>query len=209
MADYKPTRMELIKIKQKIVLANKGHQLLKKKRDALIMEFFRIIKKARDIRERLNAKVREGYIALKPVYLFYSPTEIKNLLSSVKRDHTLRVKTRNIMGIKIPELEGSLDKRDYLHRGYSVIMTNARVDKAADVFEEVMDLVIEVAATETAIKRILAEIEKTKRRVNSLEYIMIPELDKAKHSISFKLDELERDSFVSLKVIKRRLEKQA
>ena len=89
-----------------------------------------------------------------------------------------------------------------------MLTASAKIDLAVEQFEHVLKLVIELAETETAIKRLILEIEKTKRRVNALEYVLIPKLEEQKRMISFRLDEMERDSFVSLKVIKRRLQKE-
>lgn len=113
------------------------------------------------------------------------------------------------MGVKIPSLEASEPKKPLLGRGYSIVGTSAKIDEVADSFEHVLDLVFKLSETENAIRRLILEIEKTKRRVNSLEFVMIPRLEEQAKLISFRLEEMERDSFVMLKTIKRKLEKNA
>ncbi len=203
--DVNPTRMELIKTKERIKLANKGHKLLKQKRDALIMEFFKLLKKARDMRGVLNKKITEAYKALTYARLYHSSAEIQKLALDVRRDISLEVDVKNVMGVKIPDMEVSLPPTP----PYSFVSTSAKLDDAIKKFSEILELSLELAQTETALRRLIAEIEKTKRRVNALEYIVLPELNETKKMISLRLDEMERDSFVSLKAIKRKLEKEA
>ncbi len=201
--------MELLKIKDRITLARKGHKLLKQKRDALILEFFKILKKSKDIRTGLNAKMKNAYMSLAVAKSYHSTFEIEALsLASAKR-MDVDVQVKNVMGVKIPELAVDIERRQYPHKGYSVIGTSSMLEKCVEEYEGALDMALQLAETEIAIKRLIVEIEKTKRRVNSLEFIMMPRLEEQKKMISFKLDELERDGFVSLKVIKRKLEREA
>jgi len=117
----------------------------------------------------------------------------------------VKVDVRNIMGVKIPSLEASQAEKPLLSRGYSIIGTSAKIDETAESFEKATDLVFKLSQTENAIRRLIIEIEKTKRRVNSLEFVMIPRLENQAKLISFRLEEMERDSFVMLKTIKRKL----
>jgi len=117
------------------------------------------------------------------------------------------VDVRNIMGVKIPSLEASQVEKSLLSRGYSVVGTSAKIDEVAEAFEKATDLVFKLSQTENAIRRLILEIEKTKRRVNSLEFVLIPRLQGQVKLISFRLEEMERDSFVMLKTIKRKLER--
>ena len=204
-----PTRMELLKIKDRISLARKGHKLLKQKRDALILEFFKILKKSKDIRSELNLRMKDAYASLAVSQAHHSAFELEAVALSNRRKMDVDVQVKNVMGVKIPNITSSIEHKPYLDRGYSIIGTTAMLEKTMEQYEDVLDMAIQLAETEIAIKRLIGEIEKTKRRVNSLEFIMIPRLEGQQKMISFKLDELERDSFVSLKVIKRKLEKEA
>ncbi len=203
-----PTRMELLKTKARIKLARKGHKLLKQKRDALIMEFFKILGKARDLRGELNIRMKRAYRTLSLTQQEHSTFELEGVAAGMEKELGLGVKVRNIMGVRIPEITSEFEKKPYLEKGYSIIGTSAAIDAVVEDFEEVLKIAITLAETETAIRRLILEIEKTKRRVNALEYVLLPRMEKQKTDITMRLEELERDSFVSLKVIKRRLEKE-
>ncbi len=202
-----PTRMELLKAKSRVKLARKGHKLLKQKRDALVMEFFKILSKAQDLRSELNAQMKKAYTALAVAQAYHGMQEIESAALAVKRAPGVKVEVRNIMGVKIPSLEASQAEKQLMDRGYSVVGTSAKIDEVAEAFEKATDLVFKLSQTENAIRRLILEIEKTKRRVNSLEFVMIPRLEQQAKLISFRLEEMERDSFVMLKTIKRKLER--
>ena len=208
-SDVTPTRMELMKTKDRIKLAVKGHKLLKQKRDALILEFFKILKKARDLRGELAKKMNIAYKSVELAELYHSISELQTVSLNVRRPITIEIEVKNVMGVKIPNITTQLEKKHFLELPtYSVAGTSAKIDAAVQNFSDVLDLVIKLAESETAIKRLIMEIEKTKRRVNALEFIIMPRLEDQKKMISFRLDEMERDSFVSLKTIKRKLEAQ-
>ena len=204
-----PTRMELINIKQKISLAKKGHKLLKQKRDALILEFFKILKKAQDIRSQLNKRMPFAYRSIALAQIYHGLPDLSNVSLNMKKEIDLDIEVTNIMGVKIPHITSKIDFKHFFDiPSYSISGNSAKIDDAVEKFDEILQLVIKLAETETAIKRLILEIEKTKRRVNALEYVLIPKLDGQKAAISFRLDEMERDSFVALKSIKRKLEKE-
>jgi V/A-type H+-transporting ATPase subunit D len=203
-----PTRMELIKTKERIALAKKGHKLLKQKRDALILEFFKILKKAQDLRGELTRKMSTAYSSILLAGTYHSVYQLGSTSLNLRKDIDIDIEVKNIMGVKIPYLTTEMDSTPFLeNQSYSVASTSAKIDEAVEVFDDVLQIVIRLAETETAIKKLILEIEKTKRRVNALEFVVIPQLDETKRLISFRLDEMERDSFVSLKSIKRKLEK--
>jgi V/A-type H+-transporting ATPase subunit D len=207
--DVNPTRMELIKTKERIVLAKKGHKLLKQKRDALILEFFKILKKAQDLRGELAAKMATGYRSLALAETYHNIQELSKVSLDLTKEIDVDIEVRNVMGVKIPNIETHMEEKHFLDiPTYSMAATSAKIDAAVEDFDEIFKMVMKLAETETAMKRLILEIEKTKRRVNALEYVLIPRLDETKRMISFRLDEMERDSFVSLKTIKRRLEKE-
>jgi V/A-type H+/Na+-transporting ATPase subunit D len=202
-----PTRMELLKIKDRITLAKKGHKLLKQKRDALILEFFKILKKSKDIRSELTLKMKSAYSSLAIAQAHHSSFEIEAIGLANRRRMDVDLEVKNVMGVKIPNITANIESQEYLKRGYPITATTAMLERSIEDYETVLEMVIQLAETEIAIKRLITEIEKTKRRVNSLEFIMLPRLEDQKKLISFKLDELERDSFVSLKIIKRKLDR--
>ncbi len=208
--DVNPTRMELIKIKDRIKLAQKGHKLLKQKRDALILEFFKIMKKAQDLRGQLGEKMDKGYQSLALAEIYHNIQELSKVSLDLRKDIEVDVEVRNVMGVKIPNITTSqLDKVHFMDiPTYSVAATSAKIDTAVEDFTDILEMVIKLAETETAMKRLILEIEKTKRRVNALEFVVLPQLTETQKMITFRLEEMERDSFVSLKAIKRRLDKE-
>ncbi|MBN1169446.1 V-type ATP synthase subunit D [Candidatus Micrarchaeota archaeon] len=208
--DVNPTRMELIKTKERIMLAQKGHKLLKQKRDALILEFFKIMKKAKDLRGELAKKMAAGYHSLAMAETYHNIQELSKVSLDLRKDIDVDIEVRNVMGVKIPNI--TVPEIKSIHfmdiPTYSIAGTSAKIDDAVENFTEIFDMVIKLAETETAMKRLILEIEKTKRRVNALEFVVIPQLNEQQKMISFRLEEMERDSFVSLKTIKRKLEKE-
>jgi len=203
MPDINLTRMELIKTKERVVLARKGHKLLKQKRDALILEFFRILKKARDIRSELLGELQAAYRAANVATLYHSGHELHYIALGRQRKIEMDMEVKNVMGVKIPSMASVQEEAAIALPEFG---TSAKIDEATTRFEKVLQLVLQLAETETAIRRLILEIEKTKRRVNALEYIVIPNLEAQRNTIAFRLDEMERDNLVSLKSIKRKLE---
>jgi len=113
---------------------------------------------------------------------------------------------RNVMGLKISKIESqSHDVKPLTQRGYSIVGTSAKIDDSAESFTRALGLIIRLAETENAIRKLIREVEKTKRRVNALEFVLIPRLTEQAAQIQFRLEEMERDSFVMLKTIKRKL----
>jgi V/A-type H+-transporting ATPase subunit D len=204
-----PTRMEMLKARARIKLARKGHKLLKQKRDALIMEFFKIMEKAQDLRSELNAAMAKAYRGMAVAQAYHGVAEVENISMAVEKAPGVGIEVRNIMGLKIPSIEASVGEKPLLSRGYSLVGSSAKIDEAAENFEKALVLVVQLAETENAIRKLIREIEKTKRRVNALEYVLIPKSEEQARMIGFRLQEMERDSFVMLKTIKRKLKRAA
>ncbi len=204
MSNVIPTRMELLKKKSQIKLAKKGHALLKKKRDALILEFFKILKKAKNLRKLLYEKLREARKSLYYASLQTPFFEIELIAGLNQAKYSLEVKETNVMGVRIPKISYSSEKIS----DYPPFLASSQLYNVARHYREIFDIIIQIAEIETSVKRMLSEIEKTKRRVNALEYVIIPSLEEDVKYIKQRLEELERDSFVALKTIKRKLEKE-
>ncbi|PXF53520.1 MAG: V-type ATP synthase subunit D [Candidatus Methanophagaceae archaeon] len=203
-----PTRMELLRLSRREKLAEKGHDLLREKRDALIAEFLDIIGEVRDIRKEVEAKLGEAFESLILAQALSGVEQVRQ--QSLMTGHRILIdsSTRSIMGVQIPILELS-DKlvRNVTERGYSLIDSSSALDRAARSFEEALQLIIKLGEMEEAVRNLAGEVEKTKRRVNALEYIMIPSLKATRKYIRMRLEEMERENFTRLKKIKAMLER--
>lgn len=199
--DVKPTRSELLKIKKQIKLAKSGYNLLKKKRDGLILEFFEILKKAKTLRQEL---VEEYKIALEKMNIarvLEGDLKVKSIAMAIKDIPDVKLTTKNVMGVKVPKIESSEVEKAFLERGYGAYNSSA-IDEAASAYEKVVKKIILAAEVETSMRKLLNEIEKTKRRVNGLEFVVIPNLDRQKAFISLRLEEMERENTFRMKRIK-------
>ncbi len=199
--DIKPTRSELLKAKKQIKLAKSGYSLLKKKRDGLILEFFEILKKAKTLREDL---VKEYIVALEKINIartLEGDLKIKSIAMAIKDVPEVELKTKNIMGVVVPKIESGALQKHFLERGYG-FYNSASIDEAAAAYEKVVEKIILAAEVETSMRKLLKEIEKTKRRVNALEFVVMPRLDGIKKFINLRLEEMERENIFRMKRIK-------
>ena len=197
----KPTRSELIKLKKQIKLAKSGHSLLKKKRDGLILEFFDILKKARTIRQELVELYRSAHKKMNIARSIEGDLKVKSLAMAIKERPDLGLETKNIMGVHVPKIEFSMQPKRFHERGYG-IYNSASIDEAAFAYEEIIKKVMIAAEVENAMRKILVEIEKTKRRVNALEFNVIPKMDSMKRFVQFRLEEMERENMFRMKHLK-------
>ena len=201
LQELKPTRSELLRVKKQIKLAKSGYSLLKKKRDGLILEFFEILKRAKSLRQEL---VLEYKIALEKMNIaraLEGDLKIKSVAMAIKDIPDVKLAAKNIMGVKVPKIESSEVKKAFLERGYGTYNSSA-IDEAASAYEKVVEKIILAAEVETSMRKLLNEIEKTKRRVNGLEFVVIPNLDRHKGFIQLRLEEMERENTFRMKRIK-------
>ena len=198
-----PTRMELLKLKDREKLAVKGHGLLKEKRNALIMEFFNILERVKGSREEVEKKLSEAFEDLTTAQIIMGDLAVKKAAVSVKESVKVDIDSRSVMGVVVPILEAETAQRNMVQRGYGFVDTSAKLDEAARKFEEAITLILELAEIEKTIVLLAAEIEATKRRVNALEHIIIPRVENTVKYIEMRLEEMERENFVRLKMIKK------
>jgi len=205
----KPTRMELLSLRRRVLLAEKGYKLLKEKRDALIAEFLIIIKEVRKCRKKMEGELASSFKALIAARALLGSKTVKQISSITEQDLSLDLKTRNIMGVKVPVMRVPETTRNIVERGYGFFDTSAQLDEAAYNFERSLQSIVALAEIEETVKRLAMEVEKTKRRVNALEYIVIPRLKATAKYIQMNMDEMARDSFLRLKKIKAVLDEKA
>ncbi|MDY6966132.1 MAG: V-type ATP synthase subunit D [Halobacteriota archaeon] len=204
-----PTRMELLKLSRRVKLAEKGHKLLKEKRDALISEFLDIVEEVRGVRNDVEGRLEEAYRNLLMAQATLGVESVKEISYVTAQEMSMDFDTRNIMGVKVPLIEAGKITRNVTQRGYGFVDTSATIDECAKSFEESIEMIIKLAEIEETVKKLAIEVEKTKRRVNALEYIIVPRLSATAKYIRMRLEEMERENFSRLKKIKASLERKA
>jgi len=204
-----PTRINLINTRKSILIARKGHDLLKSKQQVLVREFLALLKESSKGRGQMQEALQSAYKALAMGIAYAGDLELQRTASAVKELAPVRIEQKNIMGVHIPEIEHSIVYTKIQERGYGVISASMATDDAHDSFVLALDAIIEAAKREQGLKRLVIAIEKVKRQVNALNYIRIPALmDQAKY-ISMRLEEIDRDNLSGLKHVKKRLKKSA
>jgi len=206
--NIQPTRGELLKLKKRIELAERGHELLQEKRDALVTEFFDHLDTLKEKREKVDEEMEEAFEDLIEAKVVSGNLSLEQIGDASKRDIDVDVDTRNIMGVRVPFMEVENVKREITERGYDLQETSPKVDEASEKFEEALQAILELAETEEIVKSLAREIEKTKRRVNSLEHVLIPRLEENKEYIEMRLEEQEREDKFRMKRVKQKIESQ-
>jgi V/A-type H+/Na+-transporting ATPase subunit D len=206
MAQINPTRINLINTRKGKTLAKKGHDLLKRKREVLVIEFLKLLKESTNDRDYVQNILQEAYKVLAYSSTFVGDFELDSVANYVKEPSGVGIEQKNIMGVRIPEIARANDASTD-DKGYSIISTSIAVDDVNEYFNDVINAVIDLAKREQGLKRLVLEVEKVKRRVNALEYRVIPELERRSKYISMRLDEIDRDSFTALKHVKKRLDR--
>jgi len=206
--DVKPTRKNLMQIEDRIELSERGHDTLEKKRDGLIMEFMDILDQAQDVRSDLEDDYELAQQKINMARAMEGDVAVRGAAAALKEHPEITTESKNIMGVVVPQIESSKVRKGLDERGYGVLGTSARIDEAAEAYEKLLESIILAAEVETAMKKMLTEIETTKRRVNALEFKLLPELTNNKEYIEQKLEEQEREEIFRLKKIKGKKEEE-
>jgi len=204
--DVKPTRKNLMAIEDRIELSERGHDTLEQKRDGLIMEFMDILDEAQDVRSNLESDYENAQKKINMARAMEGDVAVRGAAAALKEHPEITTESNNIMGVVVPQIESSKVKKSLGERGYGVLGTSARIDEAAEAYEELLESIILAAEVETAMKKMLTEIETTKRRVNALEFKLLPELKENQEFIEQKLEEQEREEIFRMKKIKDKKE---
>jgi len=200
--NIRPTRLEYIRTKRRILIANKGLKLLKLKRQALILEFFNASKTAAALRSSLQAELMKGYQSIRMAEMLAGTMRLENEAMKIPQLSKLLIKPKNVMGVRIPKLEGGQSEKILTEH---LLELPTSISEAVKAFQQVHKMVLDVAEKETTLRKLLYEIEKTKRKSNAIENVFIPRLLSAVKFIIFRLDEMERDTFIMLKTVKRKM----
>ncbi len=201
-----PTRMELLEIRKKTILAEKGHKLLEEKRDALVERFFTIIDRRNQMKKELDDTFNDAFLSLIQSQMIIGEQKVDDISHLTKDIGEVSFESDNIMGVKIPKLNSdgiTVDEKPL----YGFSETCAKLDDAKKQFTALVSKLINLADLEGGIKSLAVEIEKTKRRVNVLENNLIPKLYATRKYIEMQLEEREREDFFRRKRIKALMEK--
>jgi V/A-type H+-transporting ATPase subunit D len=198
-----PTRMELTRLKGRLKTALRGHKLLKDKRDELMRRFMELISKNRELRKRVEQGLTEANAALTVASAIMSPEMLNQALMYPKQSVSVDMKFNNIMSVNVPEYEFRTKTPDSSGiYPYGFAQTSGELDDALTALSSVFADMLELAQVEKTTQLLAEEIERTRRRVNALEYVMIPEMQENIKSISMKLEERDLSTKVRLMKVK-------
>ena len=202
--DIKPTRSELIKLKGRIKQTKNGYKLLKMKRDGLFHEFRTLLSEMIEAKRDLTEAYRLAKTRIDLANAIEGGLAVRAAAIANSAHPEVEVERRNIMGVVVPSVSGSNLKSTFAERGIGFIGSSPYIDEGSDSFSELIEKIDNASEMEATIKRLLAEIEATKRRVNALEFKVIPELEEAKVFIQLRLEEMEREETFRLKRFKNK-----
>ena len=197
--DVTPNRSVLLDLKKRIKLTQSGYKIMKMKRDGLIIEFFEVLEKARKMREGVSADYESAMEKITIARAVEGEIAVKSAAYALKADPQVKLGSKSIMGMMVPKIHTKMTEK-----GYGVISTSAYIEDAATAFEKLLDTLVRAAEVETTMKKLLDEIEKTKRRVNALEFKIIPELKESERFVKFSLEEMDRENTTRLKHLKKK-----
>ncbi len=205
-----PTRMELTKLKRKLVTARRGHKLLKDKRDELMRIFLDMVRENKALRVEVEAALSESNQHMALARSVMQPEALDVALLCPKQELELDIAEKNVMSVRIPVYQAKFktaDENDIYSYGYA--FTSSDLDDAVASLADVLPKLLRLAEVEKSCQLMAAEIERTRRRVNALEHVMIPQYEDTIRFITMKLDENERSTITRLMKVKDMMLKQA
>ena len=203
----KPTRMELSNLKKRKTVAVRGHKMMKDKRDELVRRFIIFARRNREMREEVERKLTLAMKSFVLARASMSYAEIEEALLYPARAASVETGSESVLSIPVPKLK--LETQEGFTYPYGYATTSAELDGAVQQLAEVLPLMLELAEIEKSCSRLADEIEKTRRRVNALEYFMIPQFTETIRSIQMKLEENDRQSTTRLMKTKEMLQQQS
>lgn len=207
MSTISVTRMELLARKAQIALASQGRDLLEQKRTALLKEFLRMADTAMERSDALQFAATNSRHALARAEAIAGTEAVRSAALASRAELPLQVTTTRVMGVKVPHIEQKRVSRSMLDRGFAITGTSITIDEAASAFEIQVETIIELAEMELRLTRLATEIQRTSRRLNALDHVLIPRLKTERDLIQMTLDERERADHFRLKLVKRTLER--
>lgn len=210
LINVNPTRMELTRLKKRLVTAIRGHKLLKDKRDDLMKKFLELVRYNKELRETVEQEIADIYGGFVVASAVMTPQMLEEALMLPKQSIDLEVGEKNVMSVIVPsftfQASESSDSDIY---SYGFVSTSGELDDSVAAMKNVLPHLLELAQVEKSAQLMAEEIEKTRRRVNALEYVQIPDLQETIKYIKTKLDENERGNLARLMKIKDMMVEQA
>jgi V/A-type H+/Na+-transporting ATPase subunit D len=203
LLNVNPTRMALLGLKKKIKSAKRGHKLLKDKQDGLMQKFMEIIREAQRMRLEVEGKLGETFKNFLRANAIMGESFMEGALLYSTAMMNLEVETKNVMSVRIPQFKLQTEGEAI---SYGFLQTSGELDMALKSLQDVFPLLIQLAEIEKSAEALADELEKTRRRVNALEYRMIPDLEDTIKFIKMKLDEMERGAIVNTMIVKSKIE---
>ena len=202
-----PTRMAFSELKLRLVTAKRGHKLLKDKQDELMRQFINLIKENKKLRVEVEKELSESFKSFLLASATMSPLFLESAVSFPKEKLSVDIKSKNIMSVNVPEMKFVKEEMEGSIFPYGFVQTSAELDDTVIKLQKVLDNLLSLAEIEKSCQLMADEIEKTRRRVNALEYSTIPNLEETVKDIRMKLDENERATITRLMKVKQMLEK--
>lgn len=198
-----PTRMELTNLKKKLKTATRGHKLLKDKRDELMRQFIDLVRENKELRRKVEKGIEEANAHMSVARSVMSDENLNTALMLPMQEMSLEITEKNVMSVMIPVYESKFktaDENDIYSYGYA--FTSSDLDDAVKSLSDIMPIMLRLAEVEKSCQLMASEIEKTRRRVNALEHVMIPQYEETIKYIKMKLDENERGTITRLMKVK-------
>lgn len=199
-----PTRMHLLELKKRHAVAVRGHKLLKDKLDELMKQFLELVKRDRELREEVDEKLGEAFRGFLIARGAMSSNSVDAALMYPKERVALKASRRHMMNVEVPKFEWSFEGQEDRTNiyPYGFAYTSSELDTAIRLLSEAMPGLVELAEVEKSVELLAGEIERTRRRVNALEHVVIPQLETSIKYITMKLDEAERANITRLMKVK-------
>jgi len=204
MRNAAPTKTNLLRIRSELSFAVLGHELLDQKRNILIVELLALVDQAADYQERVDKALGDAYRSLEQAVLRMGKLKVVSLASAINVASEIKISQRRVMGVSLPVVETEFREREPF---YSPLDTSFWIDGSVSDFKAALQLMGRLAELKISIMRLAQEVRKTIRKVNALEKIAIPDLQETVTYIQNRLEENERDMFVLMKMVKKRLER--
>ena len=198
-----PTRMELTNLKRKLTTARRGHKLLKDKRDELMRRFLELVRENKSLRVEVENEIKKANVAMETARSTMSDKALDVALMLPTQEMSLEVTEKNVMSVMIPVFDvkfRTADENDIYSYGFA--LTPGELDDAVNAYSDAMPKLLKLAEIEKSCQLMASEIEKTRRRVNALEHVMIPQYEETIRLITMKLDENERSTTTRLMKVK-------